>query len=329
MHPARRLRAPVGITLLEVLVSIGILAVGLTSVLSLIPLGRSLISKTVVLDQSDSLLENARAAVLTLGMANVDALTDALATSGTGPCPAAPIIIDPLGIAAGAWPAATGLNPAVLHAGATLTGTTAASTAPRGWPVSGMLFSSADDVLVTTANDDDSPVTNLFSQGVRKTAGRTTWLAVLAKSSGTTPFVAGEIATLSIVVSRNRVPGLMPPPRGTATTPVSLVVTSSGPPYRLSWPAAAQLFPDRENREVIRKGAILLTGTFGGTDGYRPPKFLTLSTATLLPDADGAEVTFAGSPSFPTSNLPVWILPDATAVREFTATIEGFSEFTR
>ncbi len=325
MDRSRRLRGPAGITLLEVLVSIGILAIGLTSVLSLIPLGRSLLAKTVAYDQSGTLLDNAHATVLTLGLANVDALTG---TAG-GPCPDSPIVIDPLGISAGDWPAASGLNPAVLRAGATLTGTAPASVGPRSWPVSGMLFSSGDDVLVSTPDNDDSPVTNRFSQGVRQTAGRTTWLAVLAKSSGTTPFVAGELATLSIVVCRNRVPGLMPPAPG--TSPIQ--VTLQGPPYVLRWPTGAQIFPDRENREVARKGAILLVVPSQDADAYRAPKFLTLAAATLLPTADGAEVTFEGNPSLELADgsppLPVLILPDATAVREFTATIEGFNEFTR
>lgn len=344
---------PAGITILEVLIAMGILAIGLTSVLSLIPLGRSLLTKAIVADQSGSVLDNARAAFMTAGLANVEALTG---TDG-GPCPNPPLVIDPLGLASGIWPAEYGLNPAVLRAGGTLADGSPESAQPRAWPVSALVFSSGDDVLMTVPDNLDLPAENRFENGVRSTAGRTTWFAILSKSTAT-PFTAGELATLSIVVCRNRVPGLMPPATG-AAMPLKLLLTprgpeghrSYGPPYRISWPAATELFPDRRNHEVIRKGAVVLVPPSAPSaedpaDTYRPPRFLTLSAVTFLrPGAggeSGAEITFDGDPSLvpgpsadgvgtelPPLTLPVAILPDATAVRDFTTTIEGLNEFTR
>ena len=328
-------RHPAGITVLEVLIAIGIVAVGLTSVLSLIPLGRTLLTKAIVADQSGALLDNARATVITSGLANVEALTG----TGGGPCPDSPLVLDPEGLASGAWPAACGLNPAVLRAGATLAADAAPESGqPRTWPVSAMSFISGDDVLMTAPDNDDLPVTNRFVNGVRRAAGRASWFAVLAKSSAA-PFAAGEMATLSIVVCRNRVPGLMPPAAGVVAPPLTLHATPVR--YSLSWAAAAQLFPDRQNREVVRKGAILLvppSPASASPDQYRPPRFLTLSAVTFRPEAAGeqqAEIGFEGDPRleddprFDGNSPQVFILPDATAVREYTTTIEGLNEFTR
>lgn len=342
-----------GITVLEVLIAIGILAIGLTSVLSLIPLGRSLLTKAVVADHGGYLLDNARATVLTAGLANVDALTGV----DGGPCPGTPLVIDPLGLAGGSWPAEYGLNPAVLRSAATLADATEDGARPRAGPVAALGFTAADDLLMTMPDNDDLPPANRFVNGVRGAVGRFSWFAVLAKSS-TTPFVAGELATLSIVVCRNRVPGLMPPAAGRAT-PVSLRLTPGGPdgprsyraPHRLSWPAGGQLFPDRLNNEALKKGAIVLVPASApaakeGASARRPPQIVTVATVTFLPHGGGAddeaEITFAGDPSFvPETNadgegaelepvtLPVAILPDAVAVRDSTVTIEGTGRFSR
>ncbi|MBM3954782.1 MAG: hypothetical protein FJ309_09235 [Planctomycetes bacterium] len=342
--PARR-RA--GITILEVLIAIGILAIGLSSILALIPLGRSLLTKAIVADHSGVLLDNARATVVTSGLTHVDAL----AAADGGPCPAAPLVIDPLGQSRGTWPARFGLNTAVLRAGGTLADRTPDSARPRSWQVSALTGSSSDDVLMTTP-DGDTPVTNRFVNGVRAAAGRFSWLAVLAKDTAT-PLVPGELATLWIVVSRNRVLGLMPPEDGNATA-LELRLTPRGPdgartslpPYRLAWQRGRDVVPDRLDREVVKKGAILLVLPSGPEeDPYRPPRFLSLATVTFPDAAAGApseaEVTFEGDPSpvgessagdpaepRPVS-LPVAILPDATAVRAYTVTIEGRNEYTR
>lgn len=336
-----------GITILEVLIAIGILAIGLSSVLALIPLGRSLLTKAIVADQGNALLDNARAAVVTAGLTHVEAL----AAADGGPCPPPPVVIDPLGQAGGTWPAAYGLNTAVLRAGGTLVDRTPASGQPRSWPVSALTFTSSDDVLTTTP-DDDTPVTNRFVNGVRAAAGRFSWFAVLAKDTAT-PFIPGELATLWVVVCRNRVGGLMPPEAGVATalelrpTPRGPEgVVSSLPPYRLTWPRGRGIFADRPDREVVKKGAIVLVlPSSPDDDPYRPPRFLSLATVGFVNDGAGApnaaEVTFDGDPavvggftdddtaepSFPAR--PVVILPDAAAVRAYTVTIEGRNEYTR
>jgi len=73
-HPTHR-PPPRGISLLEVLISIGILAIGLTAVLSLIPAGRSYMQKAAIDDRAAALIPNAYSIVEDRGMFRVGALS--------------------------------------------------------------------------------------------------------------------------------------------------------------------------------------------------------------------------------------------------------------
>jgi hypothetical protein len=64
----------VGISLLEVLISIGILSVGLLATLTLIPAGRSLIRKADIDNRSAALIPNAFSTMLSLGLFRVDSI---------------------------------------------------------------------------------------------------------------------------------------------------------------------------------------------------------------------------------------------------------------
>lgn len=83
--PVRR-RA--GITLLEVLISIGILAVGLSSLVALMPAARSQAERAVVLNHAGVLAANALADAATFGLLRADSLTVA-------PTASVPVIVDP------------------------------------------------------------------------------------------------------------------------------------------------------------------------------------------------------------------------------------------
>jgi type II secretory pathway pseudopilin PulG len=64
-----------GITLLEVLIAIGILAIGLSTVISLVPAGRSQASRAVVLDRASNLAANALSDAATFGLLRPASLT--------------------------------------------------------------------------------------------------------------------------------------------------------------------------------------------------------------------------------------------------------------
>ncbi|MBU6276184.1 MAG: prepilin-type N-terminal cleavage/methylation domain-containing protein [Planctomycetes bacterium] len=64
-----------GITLMEVLISIGILAVGLTSVVALVPAGRSQASRGIIYDRATTMATNALADAVTAGFTRLDSLT--------------------------------------------------------------------------------------------------------------------------------------------------------------------------------------------------------------------------------------------------------------
>jgi hypothetical protein len=77
MQPTRHVNARCrrGISLLEVLISIGILAIGLTAVLSLIPAGRSYMQKAAIDDRAAAMIPNAYSIVEDRGMFSVRALS--------------------------------------------------------------------------------------------------------------------------------------------------------------------------------------------------------------------------------------------------------------
>jgi hypothetical protein len=235
-------------TSVEVLISIGILAIGLTCVLGLIVAGRTSAARSIVYDQIGTVTENARADALTLGLTRLDALTSPTG----GDCPAPPLIFDPIGLATGVWPAASGLHPAVLRAGGALSVPDTANAQPRAFPMASYAFESRDDLAtVAPSNDDDLP-RNQFTAGVRSFHGRTTWLALLTHPF-TTPLESSQQATLTIIVCHKREPGVMPPPAG--TPPPDLRLTAAD---RLEWSTGTLLTPQQAGIRAFVPGVFLL-----------------------------------------------------------------------
>ena len=261
-----------GITLLEVLISIGILSIGLASVISLIPAAGLQASRAVVLDRASAFAANVLADAATFGMLAPDCVQN----HGTY------TFLDP---------AATGDYLSNTQRGqlkaagvfATPSDTTLAKP-----PVDQLILQSRDDVSVTSPVSDDDPPTNSFDGGsVRSFEGHFTGLLGL---SGTTP---GTPAMMSVVVFHRR------------DTGNALAITGTVTNFRIEASSlnATQL-GDRRFRDVMRPGVVLWDGAtqrFHQTasvsvDATNSFAYVTLTTGTaaagthtiqILPDSVG------------------------------------------
>jgi type II secretory pathway pseudopilin PulG len=170
-----------GITLLEVLISIGILSIGLASVISLIPAAGLQASRAIVLDRASGLAANVLADAATFGMLSPECVQN----HGTY------TFLDP---------AATGNYLSNAQRGQlkdTGVFSPADNTSTAGPSAERLVLQSRDDIAVAAPQSDDDPPRNLFD-AVRSFQGRYTALLGL---SGTTP---GMPATMSVVVFYRR-----------------------------------------------------------------------------------------------------------------------------
>jgi hypothetical protein len=289
MNPTRPSRA--GISLLEVLISIGILAVGLTSVLSFIPAGHSMAKTSLVTDQAAIVAANAMADLTVQGFLRVDSLSNVTS----------PVMIDPIGPST--WPG-VGFNQTELRQNGVLSVPSAASP-PRVLPASAYVFRARDDVSLDVPDSDAIPVTNRFIDGSRSYKGNFSWVALLTRPGGGN-FVPGDEATLSIVVFHDRDP---------SQAMVSLGIFSSG---TVAW-TAGPLIPSRQNNEVIRTNGVCLSA-----GGVGPPTFRRIALAAINDGDTGAFIDFDGPPL---GAVPLYAVPDAVAVIQKTVTLEGSSPY--
>ena len=189
-----------GITLMEVLISIGILAVGLTAVITIIPAAGS---------QAQKALTETNKANVGLAALN-DAITRGILALSASP----PFVVDPIGNALGS------ALPSTVLPLETLDGLNQGIAA-------GDVFRSQDDVSYTLENSgQDNPPRPLFyeenaSKVKRLSEGTYSWLATLMPQGG-------ENYLLSVVSFHRR----------DTTAPTSLTLTSaSGNSVTFSWTA--------------------------------------------------------------------------------------------
>lgn len=180
-----------GITLLEVLISIGILAVGLTSVVALVPAGRSNASQALIYDRAFTLAENTLNDAVTFGCLKLHTLGIASgSTSDTIILDAAPTAIT-LGASAG------GLAQKGIYASSAAD---AASSAPAPVLLQGLQL--RDDIVLQPGTTEDALPRYRNIDGVRGFDGRFTCMLALAPLTGT--MSAGSRARLTAVVFHNR-----------------------------------------------------------------------------------------------------------------------------
>jgi len=212
-----------GITLMEVLIAIGILAIGLSSVVAILPAAKSQATRSVVLDRASGLAANLLADAATFGLLREGALV---------PPAGSLAIVDPAVMAS--YPFAS--QPTLRNAGIFSTSATDAAHAAYH-----RLFTEGrDDILLGDPPIPDVLPAHFFADGARAYQGRMT--ALLALKPPTAPPQHG---TLWVVVFHNRdvaqpvVPGTL--------TGVSL--TLSGIP-------AGRTF-----RDLVKPGVVIYDGT--------------------------------------------------------------------
>ena len=279
-----------GISLLEVLISMGILTVGLASVLALIPAGKSQSRKAAIDDGRGSLGSAALADVVNRGLLRPSIWSNSSATA---------IVYDPLfqyaTNAAATFPA--GLTPISLGniAGA------ASDEVCRG----------QDDLVYSLPEDEDAPaLPAFFSTGKRQTEGYFTWLATLVPAqAGATP----DYYRLSIVEFHKR-----PFDATAGASWISLSPTWYGTSATASISLSKEQFGD-----FFKAGTVVLV-----SDNAANNRWLRVLMAAPTESNDGSTVTsvdltFDQDPQFtPTF---IYVYAGAVGVAEQIVRLEGES----
>ena len=186
---------------MEVLISIGILAVGLSAVVALIPAGGSEAQRALAEDRKAN-----------MGLA---ALDDAIARGVLRPPATPPFVVDPLGTAG------SGIPNAVLPS--VSLGNLAAEPLAAD-----TVFRSEDDVVYSldSSGEDDPPLPVYFASNARRASdGTYSWLATLV------PVVPGDLQNFRLSVVTFHTRGDM--------MPVSLASVPSANTVKFAWGGSA------------------------------------------------------------------------------------------
>lgn len=281
-----------GITLMEVLISIGILAVGLTSVMSLIPAGKAEVSRALIYDRASSLAANALADAATFGLLKIDSLAP--------PSPSMAIFDPSLSPVS-----AIGTLAQLRKGGIGASGTSATFASGTVAPIMlRMIAQGRDDLVYTSPPGEDSLPLNQFPVGVpgpRAFMGRMSCLLAITGTSPAATLSSGSFARLSAVVFHNR------------DFSASAVPVISG-----SWNGSSLsgIVPpaDRTLRDIVKPGTVLYS------PGNRT--FHQLAMAAIDSGSNSsAFVTFSGGQ--PASTGAVLILLDSVGLAEKTVLLEG------
>ena len=322
-HAARR-----GITLMEVLISIGILAVGLTSVVSLVPAGQSQAARAVILDRAAAAAANGLADAVTFGFTRPDSVIIS-ATSVANP--GAVWILDPavLRIEAeqGLAPLAKWPNASFPNAvGAALKSTGVYSTSAPGtavpWQVPRLFGQGRDDVVVTAGQGADDPPVNVQTSGVRAFQGRMTSLYSIALADNFSQRVptAGDVAKLTVVVFHNRAPA----DEAALTVPVVYDDVTQSITMNVADVPSGRTF-----KEIVRPGVVIYDPNKAAKNNQYQ-RWSQILMASIDDSAGNgvirAFVTFASPRPNPGT---VRLLLDSVGMAEQMIVVEGSSGYTR
>ena len=338
-HPAFGRR---GISLLEVLISMGILTVGLLSVLALVPAGKSQAVKGVIYDRSSVMAANVAADLITRGLLRTSAWI-----TGTSPAPIAvfdPLYAGPATFTAGtwslAWPpsissgmitavssrvdaATTGVSGTAFAGAGVAAGSTGWTICPQA--VGDVLFRSEDDPLYTLdgLGPDDPPLPRWSGSlpsaapaGRRSFEGLYTFLATVQTSATASPFWgAATPATLTILTFQRRDP-IVPP--------LVLLPDSAND----AWQYSASALPSGLTiRDVIRPGVLVLW-----FNNAANPTEVRWHRVVLAAEQQPGRVGLTCDGGDPDSSIPtagVYAFPGAVGGLEVPVKFEGTSAWNR
>ena len=296
-----------GITLMEVLIAIGILAVGLSSVAALMPAAGSQAKKAVIADRAASMAENALADAIAIGLTR-----QANLVSGT-----TRIVFDPVGdplIAGMTFQNTT--NHGMFGGGTVLT---------SGSGVQKLFGQNRDDLVYNEPASEDALPTNAFFDGTRGFLGRTSCVWLLESLNSTVDLVDSESARLSAVLFHERDQSLADEAvfngGGTATIDGNGLITWTGP------------LPDgKTSKQIFRPGTVIVRhNPFVNALNLTSPAAYVLRAAPGSPSgglyaiADDSRLTQF---SVGTTSDPVSILVGSVGLAQKIVTLEGNSEYT-
>ena len=288
---------PCGITLLEVLIAIGILSVGLASVVALIPAGHAQAARAVVLDRASLLAANVLADAATFGL---------LRSEGVRNGGSRPLVID----------AASTSLPFTANGDLGPLGIYSTVLPSVGAPVAyeNQFLQLRDDIIVTaTAGPDDLP-TNFFVDGARAFEGRMS--ALLCLQAG----ASGGPERMSVVVFHRRDPGF---PTLTGTLSNGILVSST---------SQAALLGTRLVSDVIKPGVVVFTNSPPQFHQVTSARINTITALTGTTDGVyTALMTFSTGVALTASTTPVTLtfLPDSVGLAERTFVAEGAGAYTQ
>jgi hypothetical protein len=334
-----------GITVLEVLIAIGILAVGLASVAAIIPAAGSQGARAVILDRAAVHAANVLADAATFGL---------LRNSGTSwlglTLSGSVVVLDLAGTSLGSSSAAE------LWSAGVYSSTTASGTA--GTAAKRLFLESRDDVLVTPPATVDDPPTNLVIDGARGFTGRTTSLLCLSSEFDIVADTVANSRTVAVPSTSRLRPGF--PIRGPVIVQGTVIESiSTGTTFILSLPAttgtttALTVTPPRRASVVVfhnrDTSTLVISGTLTNssltftppadrtaTDIVRPGvvlwhpaegRFHQIMAASPNADVSAIFITLGSGTTLATGTFPVQILPDSVGLAERFLNPETGGEF--